>query len=139
MIGSTRAIAFEGYSALRADSGGRVVSFGFNRRRSSLRSNVTRSAASSLIVLSTSLVLVLASLGARRFIHRPLGQLVGAANQWRLGEFANLAEHLKVLASQMEGEVKMLGKYKRFRPALIWTVRAEYSVARIENWTSHAR
>jgi nitrogen fixation/metabolism regulation signal transduction histidine kinase len=26
-------------------------------------------------------------LGARLFIHRPLGQLVGAANQWRLGEF----------------------------------------------------
>jgi hypothetical protein len=57
----------------------------------------------------------------------------------REGEFANLAEHLKVLASQMEGEVKMLGKHKGFRPALIWTVRAEYSVARIENWTSHAR
>jgi PAS domain S-box-containing protein len=31
--------------------------------------------------------LVLTSLGARLFIHRPLGQLVGAANQWRLGEF----------------------------------------------------
>jgi signal transduction histidine kinase len=27
-------------------------------------------------------------LGARRFIRRPLGQLVDAANQWRLGEFA---------------------------------------------------
>jgi PAS domain S-box-containing protein len=32
--------------------------------------------------------LVLTSLGARPFIHRPLGQLVDAANQWRLGEFA---------------------------------------------------
>ncbi len=41
-----------------------------------------------LIVVSISLVLVLTWLGARRFIHRPLGRLVDAANQWRLGEYA---------------------------------------------------
>src|SRR5262249_38272729 len=41
-----------------------------------------------LIILSTSVVLILTWLGARRFIHRPLGQLIDAANQWRLGDYA---------------------------------------------------
>jgi signal transduction histidine kinase/CheY-like chemotaxis protein len=77
----------EGYSALQADSGGLVVSFGLNKAQSfaEIQSRMQRGIL--LIALSASLVLVLAFLGARRFIHRPLAQLAGAANQWRLGEY----------------------------------------------------
>jgi signal transduction histidine kinase/CheY-like chemotaxis protein/HAMP domain-containing protein len=77
----------EGYSALRADSGALVVSFGLNKAQAfaEIQNHTQRDIL--LIALSTSLVLVLTSLGARLFINRPLGQLVGAANQWRLGEF----------------------------------------------------
>src|SRR5258707_8923817 len=78
----------EGYSALRADSGGLVVSFGLNKAQAFTEIQNRTQRGILLIALSTSLVLVLTSLGARRFIHRPLGQLVDAANQWRLGEFA---------------------------------------------------
>jgi len=78
----------EGYSALRADLGGLVVSFGLNKAQAftAIQDQTQRDIL--LIVLGISLMLVLTSLGARRFIHRPLGQLVDAANQWRLGEFA---------------------------------------------------
>jgi signal transduction histidine kinase len=77
----------EGYSALRADSGALVVSFGLNKAQAfaEVQNHTQRDIL--LIALSTSLVLVLTSLGARLFIHRPLAQLVDAANQWRLGEF----------------------------------------------------
>jgi signal transduction histidine kinase len=78
----------EGYSALRAVSGGLVVSFGLDKAQAFTAIQRLTQRDILLIVLSTSLVLVLTSLGARRFIHRPLGQLVDAANQWRLGEFA---------------------------------------------------
>jgi signal transduction histidine kinase len=78
----------EGYAALRADSGALVVSFGLSKAQAfaEIQNHTQRDIL--LIALSTSLVLVLTSLGARLFIHRPLGQLVDAANQWRLGEFA---------------------------------------------------
>ncbi len=77
-----------GFSTLGADSGGLVVSFGLDKTQAftAIQNHTQRDVL--LIVLSTSLVLVLTSLGARRFIHRPLGQLVNAANQWRLGEYA---------------------------------------------------
>jgi PAS domain S-box-containing protein len=78
----------EGYSALRADSGGLVVSFGLDKAQAFTEIQNRTQRGIFLIVLSTSLVLVVTSLGARQFIHRPLGQLVDAANQWRLGEFA---------------------------------------------------
>jgi signal transduction histidine kinase len=78
----------EGYSALRADSGGLVVSFGLDKARAFTQIQSRTQRDFLLIALSTSLVLILTWLGARRFIHRPLGQLVDAANQWRLGEFA---------------------------------------------------
>jgi signal transduction histidine kinase/CheY-like chemotaxis protein/HAMP domain-containing protein len=78
----------EGYSALQADSGALVVSFGLNKARafSEIQDRTLRDIF--LIALSTMLVLVLTSLGARRFIHRPLGELASAANQWRLGEYS---------------------------------------------------
>jgi signal transduction histidine kinase len=78
----------EGYSALRADSGGLVVSFGLNKAQVFTQIQNRTQRGILLIALSTSLVLVLTWLGARRFIHRPLGQLVDVANQWRLGEYA---------------------------------------------------
>ena len=77
-----------GYSTLQADSGGLVVSFGLDKAQAFTEIQDRTQRGILLIALSTSLVLVLTSLGARRFIHRPLGQLVDAANQWRLGEFA---------------------------------------------------
>src|SRR6195256_5246371 len=78
----------EVFSSLGADSGGLLVSFGLNKAQAfaEVQNHTQRDIL--LIALSTSLVLVLTSLGARLFIHRPLGQLVDAANQWRLGEFA---------------------------------------------------
>jgi PAS domain S-box-containing protein len=78
----------EGYSALRADSGGLVVSFGLDKAQAftEIQSRTKRDIL--LIALGTSLVLILTSLGARRFIDRPLGLLVDAANQWRLGDYA---------------------------------------------------
>jgi signal transduction histidine kinase/CheY-like chemotaxis protein len=78
----------EGYSALGADSGGLVVSFGLDKAQAFTEIQNRTRLGIILIALSTSLVLVLTWLGARRFIHRPLGQLVDAANQWRLGEYA---------------------------------------------------
>jgi signal transduction histidine kinase len=77
----------EGYSALRADSGGLVVSFGLNKAQAFTEIQNRTQRDILLIALSTSLVLVLTWMGARRFIHRPLGQLVDAANRWRLGEY----------------------------------------------------
>src|ERR1700730_9977 len=78
----------EGYSALGADSGGLVVSFGLDKAQAFTEIQHRTQRGIFLIALSTSLVLVLTWLGARRFIHRPLGQLVDASNQWRLGEYA---------------------------------------------------
>jgi signal transduction histidine kinase len=78
-----------GFSALGADSGGLLVSFGFDKAQvfAEIQNRTQRGVI--LILLSTSLVLVLTWLGARRFIHRPLGQLIDAANQWRLGDYAS--------------------------------------------------
>jgi HAMP domain-containing protein len=75
-------------SPLGAGSGGLLVSFGLDKAQvfAEIQRNARRGIF--LIVMSSTLVLVLASLGARRFIHRPLGQLVDAANEWRLGEFS---------------------------------------------------
>ena len=75
------------YSALPDDSGGLLVSFGLDKAQAFTEIQNRTQRGILLIVLSASLVLVLTLLGARRFIHRPLGQLAGAANQWRLGEY----------------------------------------------------
>ncbi len=78
----------EGYSALQAESGALVVSYGINKAQAFAEIQDGTRRGILLIVLSTSLVLLLTSLGARRFIHRPLGELASAANQWRLGEYS---------------------------------------------------
>jgi signal transduction histidine kinase len=88
MVGIDGVERIVGYSTLGAESGGLVVGYGLNRAQafSEIRERTWRGIL--LITLSTSLVLALTSLGARRFIRRPLGQLVDAANRWRLGEFS---------------------------------------------------
>jgi signal transduction histidine kinase/CheY-like chemotaxis protein/HAMP domain-containing protein len=78
----------EGYSALGPDSGGLVISYGLNEAQAFARIQGRTQQDILLIALSTSLVLTLTSLGARRFIHRPLGQLVNAANHWRQANYA---------------------------------------------------
>jgi signal transduction histidine kinase/CheY-like chemotaxis protein len=77
-----------GYAALPTEAGGLVVSFGFNEARAFAEIWEHTRRGILLIILSTSLVLVLMWSGARRFVHRPLGQLVDAANRWRLGDYA---------------------------------------------------
>jgi signal transduction histidine kinase/CheY-like chemotaxis protein/HAMP domain-containing protein len=77
-----------GYAPLQAESGGLFVTYGLDKAQvfGEIQRRTQRGAL--MIILSTSLVLLLTWLGARRFMHRPLGQLVEAANQWRLGDFA---------------------------------------------------
>src|SRR5262249_2882997 len=77
-----------GYCALGADSGGLLVGFGLDKKRAFTEIKLRTRRDVLLIFLSTSLVLILTWLGARRFIHQPLAQLVDAANQWRLGDYA---------------------------------------------------
>jgi PAS domain S-box-containing protein len=76
-----------GHSALGADSGGLSVSIGLDKARAFTEIEGRTRLGISLIVLSTSLVLILTWLGAQRFIHRPLGRLVDAANQWQYGDY----------------------------------------------------
>jgi HAMP domain-containing protein len=77
-----------GYSTLPVDAGGLLVSFGFNKAQAFADLEHRTRRGILLIMLSTSCVLVLLWSGARRFVHRPLGQLVDGANRWRLGEYA---------------------------------------------------
>jgi signal transduction histidine kinase len=77
----------EGYSALQVDSGGLVVSFGLDKAQAFTEIQNRTRRGMLLIALSAALVLFLTFFGARRFIHRPLGQLASAANQWRLGDY----------------------------------------------------
>jgi PAS domain S-box-containing protein len=76
-----------GYSSLDADSGGLFVGYSVDKAQAFADIQYRTQRDILLIVLSTTLVLVLTWLGARRFIHRPLGQLVCAANQWQLGDY----------------------------------------------------
>jgi HAMP domain-containing protein len=77
-----------GVSALGPDSGGLRVSFGLDKIGAFAEIQRRTRHDILLITLSALIVLVLTLLGARQFIHRPLGLLVAAANQWRLGDYA---------------------------------------------------
>src|SRR3982075_811381 len=124
----------EGYSALGADSGGLVVSFGLDKPQAFTEIQHRTQRGIFLIALSTSLVLVLTWLGARRFIHRPLAQLVDAANQWRLGEYtrrvdirdkseiARVADAFNSMADALEHREHQLSEAKE---------KAEEAAARI--------
>jgi signal transduction histidine kinase/CheY-like chemotaxis protein len=89
-----------GYSTLQPDSGGLIVAVGLDKEQAlgwierRTRQDVL------LIVLGASLVLLLSWVGARRFIHQPLKQLVDAANQWRLGDYASRV-HIKDKRSEL--------------------------------------
>jgi PAS domain S-box-containing protein len=78
----------ESSASLPDGSGGLAVSFGLNKAQAFAEIQRETLRDTFLIFLSTTLVLALASLGARQFIHRPLGQLIDASNQWRLGKFS---------------------------------------------------
>src|SRR5262249_56533109 len=77
-----------GYAALRADSGALLVSVGLDKRQALAGIERRTRQDVLLIALGTALVLCLTWLGARRFIHRPLGELVEAANHWRRGDYS---------------------------------------------------
>ena len=123
-----------GYSTLGADSGGLFVGYSVDKAQAFAGIQHRTRRDIFLIVLSTSLVLVLTSLGARRFIHRPLGQLVDAANQWRLGEYsrrleirdkseiARVADAFNTMADALEHRERELSEAKE---------RAEDAAARI--------
>jgi len=123
-----------GYSALGDDYGGLVISFGIDKARAFAEIQHRMERGIFLICLSTALALVLISLGARRFIHRPLGKLVEAANRWRIGEFsrrvdirgkseiAGVAEAFNTMADALEHREQELSEAKE---------RAEEAAARI--------
>jgi signal transduction histidine kinase/HAMP domain-containing protein len=123
-----------GYSTLDADSGGLFVGYSVDKAQAfaGIRDHTRRDML--LIALSASLVLILTWLGARQFIHRPLGQLVDAANQWRLGEYsrrleirdkseiARVADAFNAMADALEHRERELSEAKE---------RAEDAAARI--------
>ncbi len=77
-----------GFLELGEDAGGLVVSFGLDKAQAFAAIQDRTVHDIFLIILGTSLVLVLTTIGARRFIHDPLGQLVEAADAWRRGDYA---------------------------------------------------
>jgi signal transduction histidine kinase len=77
-----------GYAPLQGGSGGLFITYGLNKAQAFAEIQERTQRDVFLIVLSTALVLALTWLGAGRFIRRPLAQLVDAANQWRLGDYA---------------------------------------------------
>jgi PAS domain S-box-containing protein len=94
-----------GYSALQADSGALLVSVGLDKRQAFSHIRRLTQRGILLIVLGSSLVLILTFLGARRFIHHPLGQLVDAANQWRLGDYTS-----RVNIQDRQSEIARVGE-----------------------------
>jgi signal transduction histidine kinase/CheY-like chemotaxis protein/HAMP domain-containing protein len=77
-----------GYSALEAGSAGLLVSVGIDKAQAFAEIQRRTARGILLIILGTSMVLILTSLGARRFIHRPLGELLDAANEWQFGNYS---------------------------------------------------
>jgi PAS domain S-box-containing protein len=77
-----------GYAPLQASSGGLLIAAGLDKAEAFGQIQRRTQRGIFLVALSTSLMLLLAGFGARRFIERPLGQLVDAANRWRLGDYA---------------------------------------------------
>ncbi|MBR0691992.1 ATP-binding protein [Bradyrhizobium lablabi] len=123
-----------GYATLDASSGGLFVGYSVNKAQAFAEIENRTRRDIILIVLSAALVLLLTSLGARRFIHRPLGELVCAANQWRLGEYgrrvgirdkseiARVADAFNTMADALERREHELSEAKE---------RAEDAAARI--------
>ncbi len=93
------------YSTLPADAGGLLVSFGFDKAEAFAELQRRTRRGILLIILSTSMVLILLWTGARRFVHRPLGRLVDAANQWRLGDYT-----CRVNIDERQSEIAHVGE-----------------------------
>ena len=114
-----------GSSTLDADSGGLFVGYSVDKAQAFAEIQDRTRRDILMIVVSTLLVLVLTSLGARRFIHRPLGELVFAANQWRLGEYsqrlqirdkseiARVADAFNTMADALEHRENELSEAKK--------------------------
>ena len=123
-----------GLSALGSDSGGLHVSYGLDKAQAFTEIQRRTQRDSFLITLSALIVLVLTSLGARRFIQRPLAQLAHAANQWQFGDFstrvdirgrseiARVADAYNTMADALEHREHELSEAKE---------KAEESAARI--------
>jgi signal transduction histidine kinase len=123
-----------GFSALGAASGGLQVSFGLDKAQAFTEIQHRTQRDIFLITLSALIVLVLTSLGARRFIQRPLAQLVQAAHQWQFGEIskrvdirgrseiARVADAFNTMADALEHREHELSEAKQ---------KAEQSAARI--------
>jgi signal transduction histidine kinase len=113
-----------GFSALGNESGGLLVSYGIDKAQAFADIQYRTRRDILLIALSTSLVLALTWLGARRFIFYPLSQLVGAANQWQLGDYARrvsvagtseitrVADAFNTMADALEHREQELSKAK---------------------------
>ena len=123
-----------GFSDLGPDSGGLRVRFGLDKARAFAEIQTRTQHDIFVIALSALMVLVLTLLGARQFIHRPLGLLVDAANQWRLGnyarrvnirdrsEIAGVADAFNTMADALERRERELSNAKE---------RAEDAAARL--------
>jgi PAS domain-containing protein len=124
-----------GSSTLEPDSGGLLVTFGLDKTQAFTEIRARTERGIFLIILSTSLVLMFTWLGARQFIHRPLGHLVDAANQWRLGDYgrrvtirdkrseiARVGDAFNTMAEALENRERELLEAKR---------RAEEAAVRI--------
>src|SRR5262249_33612844 len=74
-----------GFSAVKADL---LVSVGLDKAQAFAKIERRTQRDVLLIALGTLIVLSLTAWGVQRFVQRPFGKLVDAANQWRLGEFA---------------------------------------------------
>ncbi|WP_027583863.1 ATP-binding protein [Bradyrhizobium sp. Ai1a-2] len=83
-----------GHTVLQADSGEIFVTFGIDKARAFSQIQRRTRLGVLLIVTGASVVLALTWFGARRFIQQPLRELVDAANQWRLGDYARRAQIL---------------------------------------------
>lgn len=124
-----------GYAHLPEDFGGFLVAFGLDKVSAFTEIERRTRRGALMIVLSTALVLILTSFGAQRFIHRPLGQLVDVANQWRLGdltqranvngtsEIARVASAFNAMADALEHREQELSEAKE---------KAEEAAARIK-------
>ncbi|MBR0693406.1 response regulator [Bradyrhizobium lablabi] len=123
-----------GFSAFGPESGGLRVSFGLDKTEAFAEIQRRTRFDILLISLSAMIVLVFTLLGARQFIHRPLGLLVEAANQWRLGDYtrrvniqdrseiARVADAFNIMADALERRERELSDAKK---------RAEDAAARL--------
>ena len=86
---SSASTAWRGSSAFGAagEYGELLISYGLDKAKAFNKIERRTQRGVVQFMLIAALILILTALGAQRFIHRPFGQLVEAANRWRIGEF----------------------------------------------------